>query len=70
MGRSEKTDGHKRAAPAAKAAAPGSSMVVEGDEAVDLYTRQIAFNLTELEKQVELLRAACVRTGKLLREVE
>lgn len=46
------------------------SMVIEGNEAVDLYVRQISFNLTELEKQIELLRQACNKTAKLLREVE
>ena len=70
MGRKRNADGNERAAPAAKTAAPRPDMVVESGEAVELYTRQIAFNLTELEKQVELLREACVRTGKLLREVE
>jgi archaellum component FlaC len=43
--------------------------LVEGEEAVELYTRQIVFNLTELEKQVEELREACARTKKLLRDV-
>lgn len=46
------------------------SMVVEGDEALDLYVRQISRNLTELEKQVELLRQACFETAQALREVE
>ena len=44
--------------------------MLEGKEAVALYARQITFNLTELEKQVLLLRDACARTKKLLREVE
>lgn len=70
MGRKEKSAGNEKAASAEKAVAPRPSMVVEGEEAVDLYARQIAFNLTELEKQVDLLRQACARTGKLLREVE
>lgn len=69
MGRKTKTIGDRQAA-SAESAAEKPSMVVEGDEAVELYARQISFNLTELEKQVELLREACVRTGKLLREVE
>jgi hypothetical protein len=69
MGRKGKAAGNERVS-ADKDTAPRLGMVVEGEEAVDLYTRQIAFNLTELEKQVELLREACARTGKLLRDVE
>lgn len=70
MGRKEKSAGTGEATRVDREAAPASGMMIEGDEAVDLYARQIAFNLNELEKQVELLRTACVRTGKLLREVE
>lgn len=70
MGRKQKTAGNRQAAAADKAAARKPDMVVEGEEAVDLYARQIAFNLTELEKQVEQLRDACTRTKKLLREAE
>ena len=70
MGQNEKSAGIGKAAPADRDGASTSGMLVEGGEAVDLYARQIAINLTELEKQVEMLRAACVRTGKLLREVE
>jgi len=70
MGQKEKSTGIGKAGPAGKEGASTSGMVVEGGEAVDLYARQIAFNLTELEKQVEMLRAACMRTGKLLRDVE
>ena len=70
MARKEQSDGNKKAAPAAGDAVRKPGMVVEGEEAVELYTQQIAFNLTELEKQVDLLREACVRTGKLLRAVE
>jgi hypothetical protein len=67
--RKRKVAGKEQAAPAEKAAAQRPSMLVEGEEAVELYTRQIVFNLTELEKQVEELREACARTKKLLRDV-
>jgi hypothetical protein len=70
MGRKEKTAGNGQTVATDNAAAPKPDMVVEGEEAVDLYARQIAFNLTELEKQVEQLRDACTRTKKLLREAE
>ncbi len=70
LGRKEKTTGNRQTASADRAAAPKPGMMIEGEEAVDLYTRQIAFNLTELEKQVELLRDACTRTKKLLRDAE
>jgi hypothetical protein len=70
MGRKEKSAGDKNEASVEKDAAPRPSMVVEGEEAVELYARQIAFNLTELEKQVELLREACVNTKNLLRDIE
>ncbi len=70
MGRKEKSIVITDAEPVDKEAAPTSSMVIEGGEAVDLYTRQIAFNLAEMEKQVEQLRDTCLRTKKLLRDVE
>lgn len=69
-GRKEKTTGDGQAASADDNAAQRPNMVLEGDEAVELYTRQISFNLTEMERQVELLREACMRTKKLLRDVE
>ena len=53
-----------------KAATQRSGMAVEGEEAVELYARQITRNLTELEEQVSLLREVCARTEKLLRDVE
>ena len=45
-------------------------MVVEGGEAVELYAKQIARNLTELEKQVVLLQEVCAETKKSLRDAE
>lgn len=69
-GRKENAAGYAQAASAEKTAAQRPDRVVEGGEAVDLYARQISFNLTELEKQADLLREACARTKKLLREVE
>ena len=68
--RKDKAAGNEQAGSAEKAAMQRSSMVVEGGDAVELYARQIAFNLTELEEQVGLLREACARTEKLLRDVE
>lgn len=50
--------------------APRSRTLVEGGDALDLYVRQIAHNLTTLEKQVGLLRDACQEHAKLLRETE
>jgi hypothetical protein len=67
--RKGKAAGKAQAAPVEKAAAQTPGMLVEGEEAVELYSRQIVFNLAELEKQVEELREACARTKKLLREV-
>lgn len=45
-------------------------MAVEGGDALDLYARQIARNLSDLEQQVLLLREACAEHAKLLREAE
>ncbi len=47
-----------------------TGMTVGGGDALDLYVRQIAQNLNELEDQVLLLRAACAHHEKLLRETE
>lgn len=70
MGRREKSADPGKATPAGKAAAPKSGMVIEGREAVDLYVKQIARNLTELEKQVVRLQEACAETRKSLRDAE
>jgi hypothetical protein len=45
-------------------------MTVEGEDALDLYVRQIARNLSDLQEQVLLLREACAEHEKLLREAE
>lgn len=70
MGRKRKTADSGQSAYVDKDDASGPSMVIEGKEAVDLYARRITFNLSEMEKQVELLRDACLRTKKLLRDVK
>jgi hypothetical protein len=69
-GQKEKAAGNEQAVSTEKAATQRPSMAVEGEEAVELYARQITRNLTELEEQVGLLREVCARTEKLLRDVE
>ncbi len=70
MGRKEPAADHEHATPAEKSAGQRRGMVIEGEEAVALYARQIARNLTDLEEQVVRLRDACAETKKFLREVE
>ena len=59
-----------RATLAAKSAAHARPMVVEGEAAVELYVEEIARNMTELNKQADLLSDLCAETKKLLRDVE
>ena len=47
-----------------------SGTALEAGEALDLYVRQIARNLTDLEEQVLRLREACGEYERLLRKVE
>ena len=68
-GQKQEACGDEGAASIDASAAPRPSMLVEGEEAVALYARQISFNLAELEEQVVRLRDECARAKKLLRKI-
>lgn len=70
MGRKDEATGFEDAAPAGLLTARRSDTVIEGGEAVDLYVRQIARNITKLEKQLVLLREACEQAKRSLPDAD
>lgn len=70
MDECDDADGYGQAKSDSLSPGQRTCTVVEGGEALHLYVRQIARNLTELEEQVILLREACAERQKLLREIE